>query len=182
MREIDDLRTYVHENVVRLADGVEVFGLDSSPSMVMELVDRIEFEVERIEAELDVERTHLGPGPEWIEMPKDSKGEYVHVGDMMVNGDGEMFEVSSIDFGRHPHEGEGTFWLAWSEDAEFDEPTWALRHHKGDTVDSLLHNLVNLCHKVSNRPYTDGWSVDEVVDSGNFKDIAAKLRLADDAE
>ena len=178
MNEIDELRTYIHENVVRLADGVEVFGLDASPSMVMELVDRVEFEVEHLEAELEVERTSITPGQTWVEFPKDADGEYIHVGDTMLTERGERFKVSSLDFGRHPHVGNGIFWMAWSEDAEFDEPAKSLRHAKQDTVDDVLRDLVSLCHELTTRPWTNGtWDVDEVLDSGNFRDIAAKLRL-----
>ena len=78
----------------------------------------------------------------YVELPKDADGEYVHIGDRMESGDGDMFIVSSVDYGLHSSHGRGKFWMLWNEDADFYERAYECRHHKQPTVEDTLHELI----------------------------------------
>lgn len=107
----------------------------------------------------------------YIVLPRDADGEYVYVGDVMEDADGEVFTVSSIDYGFHLPNRESAAWMLWSIDAEFNEPADQCRHHHEPTVEDVLREFAE---KITDsqipgmRP-----TYDEVI-----AEYAAKLRLA----
>lgn len=109
----------------------------------------------------------------WIRLPKDADGEYVHIGDVMESGDGDVFTVSSVDYGLHPSNGRGKFWMLWNEDADFYECAYECRHHKQPTVEDVLYESLKHFGAVEERtPEVEEW----------LHEQAAKLCLAGDGE
>ena len=134
MKEIDELRAYVHEHrMMNWSDNEPFFDCETSPSRLADLADAIEAAV----------------GERYAELPRDADGEVVHVGDLMETKDGETFEVSSLDYGHHPSIHDGMGWMAWSENAEFDELAYTLHHSKKPTLRDKLYDLVLYCVTLS---------------------------------
>lgn len=108
----------------------------------------------------------------WVRLPKDADGEYIHIGDRMKSGDGDVFIVSSVDYGLHSSHGRGKFWMLWNEDADFYERAYECRHHKQPTVEDLLREML------------DKWGEmpSNMTNEAIVAEYAAKLRLAGDAE
>lgn len=117
-------------------------------------------------------------------LPKDADGEYIHIGDRMESGDGDMFIVSSVDYGLHSSHGRGKFWMLWNEDADFYERADECRHHKQPTVEDVLWDMHMKLDEVA------ALHADEPTDSDErerdvervFAEYAAKLQLRGDAE
>lgn len=103
----------------------------------------------------------------WVQPPKDADGEYIHVGDVMESGDGGVFVVSSVDYGRHSSCGDGEFWMLWSEDADFYERADECHHH-APTVEDILREML------------DKWGEmpSNMTNEAIVAEYAAKLRLA----
>ena len=94
----------------------------------------------------------------YVELPKDADGEYVHVGDVMESGDGDVFTVSSVDYGLHPSNGRGKFWMLWNEGADFYECAYECRHHKQPTVEDVLYESLKHFGAVEERtPEVEEW-------------------------
>ena len=71
-----------------------------------------------------------GTHDEYLRIPVDADGVDVHVGDHMTDSDGELFVVSSMDYGLHPVVHDGMGWVLWSADAETMEHAALCRHAK----------------------------------------------------
>lgn len=101
----------------------------------------------------------------WIRLPKDADGEYIHVGDVLTDGEYKfkVFELAAF--------GDGS-WSIRNEDGN----AWAacdVTHHHEPTVEDVLREMV--------AAYMDT-PLDDSNDGEFFAEYAAKLRLAGDAE
>ena len=112
----------------------------------------------------------------WVRLPLDAEGVPIHVGDVMEWPDSSTAEVVGV--------GDGTFFYV--EDGE-DAAEWSCAgdkiHHRAPTVEDVLREVVTLCHNT----WKEGsafhfYDVDDVMESGNIAEYAAKLRLAGDGE
>lgn len=103
---------------------------------LLDIADRIDSEYQKAIRELN------NLADDSVLLPVDADGEYVHIGDVMEDADGEVFTVSSIDYGFHmsPNR-EVACWMLLSIDAEFDEPADQCRHHHEPTVDDVLREF-----------------------------------------
>lgn len=121
------------------------------------------------------DRIDAEPAERYVELPKDADGEYIHIGDVMESGDGDVFTVSSVDYGLHPSNGRGKFWMLWNEDADFYECAYECRHHHEPTVEDVLRQIIACAN--------NGTRVHGALDTEQIvAEYAAKLRLAGDAE
>ena len=120
----------------------------------------------------------------YVELPTDADGEYIHIGDVMESGDGDVFTVSSVDYGLHPSNGRGKFWMLWNEDADFYECAYECRHHKQPTVEDVLREFAEKMAENTAMYVAESWDADErdEADTAAIAEFAAKLRLAGDAE
>ncbi len=106
----------------------------------------------------------------WVRLPVDADGEVIHGGDMMVKPDSydnRLFTVGGMTL----------YGDQWS--VQGFAPIM-LRHH-APTVEDVLREVVTLCHNT----WKEGsafhfYDVDDVMESGNIAEYAAKLRLAGD--
>lgn len=116
----------------------------------------------------------------WVKLPKDSDGEYIHIGDVMQwPEDGDTFEVVGI--------GEDGVLFYFDPNAEDETADWTAsqnkRHHHAPTVEDVLRGVVTLCRNTWKEGSAfEFYDVDDVMKSGNIAEYAAKLRLAGDAE
>ena len=112
----------------------------------------------------------------FVRLPKDADGEYIHIGDRMESGDGDVFIVSSVDYGLHSSHGRGKFWMLWNEDADFYERACECRHHKQPTVEDVLDEFASAYDRIG------GEDEEHQKYLNLIAEYAAKLRLAGDAE
>lgn len=104
----------------------------------------------------------------WIRLPKDADGEYIHVGDVLTDGEYKfkVFELAAF--------GDGS-WSIRNEDGD----AWAacdVTHHHEPTVDDVLREFASAYDRI-------GGEDDEHQKYLNLiAEFAAKLRLAGDAE
>lgn len=126
------------------------------------------------EGERIADRIDAALAERYVELPKDADGEPIHIGDVMESGDGDVFTVSSVDYGLHPSSGRGKFWMLWNEDADFYECAYECRHHKQPTVEDVLRDM---CLEIDRRCERGSIDYDEL-----FAEYAAKLRLAKEGE
>jgi len=158
----DELRDYIKEQQW-CAKGV-----------LTAIADRIDAAHERVRAESIIDMTDESMAEHgFVRLPKDADGEYIRIGDVMESGDGDVFIVSSVDYGRHPSHGYGKFWMLWSDDADFYELAYKCRHHHAPTVEGVLREMI--------AAYMDT-PLDGSNDGEFFAKFAAKLRLVGDAE
>ena len=120
--------------------------------------DRIEAIADRIDAEL-AER--------YVELPKDADGEYIHVGDVLTDGE-YTFRVDEL-----AAFGDGS-WSIRNEDGDAWEACDVTHHHEPTVVDVLREFYVLAVRGKE--------AHSEDVDEGVLAKYAAKLRLAKEGE
>jgi hypothetical protein len=99
---------------------------------LLAIADRIDAEHER---QLEVLYRDMSDA-EYVKLPKDADGEYIHVGDVM-DGYGKTIEVVELRYGR-------SGWVLISRDGNGYADTFAFAHHHAPTVDELLDQLDGL--------------------------------------
>lgn len=99
----------------------------------------------------------------WVQLPKDADGEYIHVGDLIVNPDisNRKQKVAAIT-------PESVYW--WDEDGCNWRYSHLVRHYHAPTVEDVLHSFI--CD------VEEGMRIEDDI----IAEYAAKLRLAGDAE
>lgn len=114
----------------------------------------------------------------WVELPKDADGEPIHVGDKVtcarsvwqVTGlrlTGLAWGVCCTIFNDHGGSGTNVY------------PPCDLRHYHEPTVKDVLREVVTLCHNTWKKESAfHFYDVDDVMESDNIAEYAAKLRLA----
>lgn len=170
----DELREYANTRI------------SPNKGMLTAIADRIDAEHERaVTVAHSNGITEYGSmvAREFVKLPKDADGEYIHVGDVMRFGSAER-DLTVLGFGVPDVDGNdyGVFVLGG------DDYTWYnasfLRHHKPPTVEDVLREMHAEIDEVT------ALYVGEVIDSDErdrdeariFAKYAAKLRLAGDAE
>ena len=116
-----------------------------------------------------------------IELPKDADGEYIHFGDVLDQFGTPMTVYSMTD----PNPDEGDCMLELIIDG-LSDGTWVrarkMRHHHALTVEDVLRGVVTLCHNTWKEGSAfEFYDVDDVMESGNIAEYAAKLQLKEGA-
>lgn len=106
-----------------------------------------------------------------IPLPKDADGKTIHLQDRMMwdNGTFNVHELNLTAAG----------WTTWDELHGYTVRADQCRHYHEQTVEDVLRNVVTLCRntwKEESAFYF--YDVDDVMESGNIAEYAAKLRLA----
>jgi hypothetical protein len=122
---------------------------------LLAIADRIDAEHER---QLEVLYRDMSDA-EYVKLPKDADGEYIHIGDVM-DGYGKTIEVVELRYGR-------SGWVLISRDGNGYADTFAFTHH-APTVEDVL------------REFAEGLGV-PIADS-YIAATAAKLQLRGGAE
>ena len=132
MRITDELRKWMRKHHV-LLDGL---------TDLTAIVDRIDEEHVRQQEDL-IDETLGGfikmtdenmAKNGWIRLPKDSDGEYIHIGDVM-EGYGKTIEVVELRYGR-------SGWVLISRDGNGYADTFAFTHHHATTVEDVLREML----------------------------------------
>ena len=119
-----------------------------------------------------------------VRLPVDADGEYIHVGDVMERGEAHG-RVIALMLSNYPKKWGGG--LHWGVQLEGEQAPTALdltfRHYHEPTVEDVLRDVVTLCHNTWKEGSAfEFYDVDDVMESDNIADFAAKLRLAGDDE
>ena len=118
----------------------------------------------------------------WVRLPKDTDGEYIHIGDVIEWCDsGETLEVVGI--------GADDTLFYFDKDSDGEEMAdWTSarnkRHHKQPTVEDVLREFAQKMNENVGMYTSEAIDADEwrQADSKTIAEYAAKLRLAGDAE
>ena len=127
---------------------------------LLAIADRIDAEHER---QLEVLYRDMSDA-EYVKLPKDADGEYIHAGDVM-DGYGKTIEVVELRYGR-------SGWVLISRDGNGYADTFAFTHHHEPTVEDVLREFVTEFNRDDS----------ELCDGEIIERFAAKLRLAGDEE
>jgi len=156
---------------------------DKQQANLRAIADRIDAECENACAEAygnGVESVELPDMTSYVKIPVDADGVPVRIGDVMEGkkvGGGfcEPFEV----VGYIMSNGE----LEPMDEHKCPRKRKRLRHHHKPTVEDVLRGVVTLCHNTWNEDSAHRfYDIDDVMESGNIADFAAKLQLRGDAE
>lgn len=143
-------------------------------------LDRLKAERDSMAAALDAAQGEHAYAPEshYMMLPKDADGVPIHVGDTVTCGrsvwqvtglrlTGAAWGVCCTIFNDHGGSGTNVY------------PPCDLRHYHAPTVEDVLRGVVTLCHNTWKKESAfHFYDVDDVMESGNIADLAAKLRLA----
>ena len=111
----------------------------------------------------------------WFKLPVDADGKPVHVGDVMEWDDGQTAEVVGVS-------SDTFFYVDYANDSADWAPARDKCHHHALTVEDVLRGVVTLCHNTWKEGSAfEFYDVDDVMESGNIADFAAKLQLREDA-
>lgn len=117
----------------------------------------------------------------WVKLPVDADGEVIHVGDDIDRGDAHG-HVIALMLSNYPKKWGGD--LHWSIQLEGEQAPTALDltfHHHHETVEDILRGVVTLCYNTWKKESAFHFcDVEDMMDSGNIAEYAAKLRLAGD--
>ena len=136
-------------------------------------LDRLKAERDSMAAALDAAQGEHAFAPEshYMMLPKDADGVPIHVGDVL-DGYGKTIEVVEMRHGR-------SGWVLISREGNGYADTFAFSHHHEPTVKDVLREVVTLCHNTWKKESAfEFYDVDDVMESGNIAEYAAKLRLA----
>jgi len=140
-------------------------------------IDAIHVNLERENESLRRELDRDG----WVELPKDTDGEYIRVGDMMERGKARG-HVIALMLSEYPKKWGGA--LHWGVQLEGEQAPTALdcffRHYHEPTVDDLLFSYGQACIRTSNEAETD--AAKQTMLAKLREEYAVKLRLADDGK
>lgn len=125
-------------------------------------------------------------GTDYVPLPTDAEGIPFHVGDHVEVPDGLPSEGKPWQVGTIARLVLGaTCWhvRVIAGGMYHDYLVENVRHYHQPTVEDVLRNVVTLCYSTwkEESPF-HFYDVDDVMESGNIADFAAKLRLAGDAE
>lgn len=130
------------------------------------IADRIDAEHEAMLADA---RKHVYQG--YIELPKDADGEYIQPSDiphLTKTSDGKRLAFRPS--------------LELRQDGIWRLAGWTLDRYRilKPTVEDVLRDVVTLCHNTWKEGSAfEFYDVDDVMESGNIAEFAAKLRLAE---
>ena len=151
----DELRAWAKEHLSR--------------SSILAIADRIDAEHEEAcgEAYSNGMKSIWLPNPtEYIRLPVDADGEYIHMGDVMESRTGSdlfpQFEVRAMRY-------DGDGWEVIDRLGDRYEPS-GLRHYHAPTVEDVLSEMLDAVDD-------DRYGQDRII-----AEYASKLRLAGDAE
>ena len=132
---------------------------------VLAIADRIDAEHEA--ALLNV-HTDLMDASGWVRLPKDADGEYIHIGDKLVDKDDKLVKQAIVKCILYNEEGCAVSDIdphgCWYD-------TSLLRHYHAPTVEDVLREFANEC-------LTYATCVDDHEVTDAIELYAAKLRLA----
>ena len=135
---------------------------------------RLKAERDSMAAALDAAQGEHAYAPEshYMMLPKDVDGKPVHVGDVMEWDDGQTAEVVGVS-------SDTFFYVDYANDSADWAPARDKRHHHAPTVEDVLRGVVTLCHNTWKEGSAfEFYDVDDVMESGNIAEYAAKLCLA----
>ena len=104
---------------------------------------------------------------DWVRLPVDADGEYIHAGDVL-DGYGKTIEVVELRYGR-------SGWVLISRDGNGYADTFAFTHHHAPTVEDVLREFTD---EVWNRCCEGATASDSGIDE-LVAECASRLRLAD---
>ena len=145
---IHELRSYAHQ---RLFDGSEKYD-----QHILFLADQIEEEMAN-----------------YVELPKDADGETIHIGDRVEDNE-RVARIVLTDGSWEP-----SVYIEKLPNVLHEYFCNEISHYHKPTVEDVLRDVVTLCHntwKEESAFYF--YDVDDVMESGNIAEYAAKLRLA----
>ena len=142
-------------------------------------LDRLKAERDSMAAALDAAQGEHAFAPEshYMMLPKDADGVPIHVGDVMESKDGgPLFDEGSFEVRAMRCDECG--WEVYDRLGDRYAPS-LLRHYHEPTVKDVLREVVTLCHNTWKKESAfEFYDVDDVMESGNIAEYAAKLRLA----
>ena len=157
MNTTDELREFV-----RGADGYELW-CPRHRAELLAIADRIDAEHER---QLEVLYRDMSDA-EYVELPVDANGEYIHIGDVMeVINSKQRAEACYMQMGPS-----GTWAVGLTKNCHWYD-TESLRHHHAPTVEDVLREFALACEDAGNA----GPEVERIA-----AEYAAKLQLKEDA-
>ena len=136
-------------------------------------LDRLKAERDSMAAALDAAQGEHAYAPEshYMMLPKDADGVPIHVGDVLTDDECifKVFELAVFNDGSwRIHNVNGNSWEACD-----------VTHYHDPTVKDVLREVVTLCHNTWKKESAfHFYDVDDVMESGNIAEYAAKLRLA----
>lgn len=117
---------------------------------------------------------------DYMELPKDANGEPIRVGDKVKFRSDAPVEVTMLRLAKM-HWGEPTWDFVGDNDGIYSLTCMKeIRHYRAPTVEDVLRGVVTLCANTWKDSLScfSHYSVDEMMESGNMRDFAAKLREA----
>ncbi len=145
---------------------------------LLAIADRIDAEHDELlkNAYEDIASDEFLEGHGWVKLPVDADGVPIHVGDVMewVDEPDVSRVVSSIQLA------DDGWWVYVGGTGRRPDK---YRHYHPPTVEDVLREVVTLCHNTWKKESAfHFYGVDDVMESGNIAEYAAKLRLAGDGE
>ena len=180
----DELRKYVQSwrETPNLMDELDAGDIDGLLGDFIAIADRIDAEHQKAIRELN----NLAEAS--VLLPVDADGEPIRFGDKVtVSWSEKVYEVSGFSYTQQPASGERTIWVdVYSLEKMGNIPLCganSCHHYHAPTVEDVLREVVTLCHNTWNEDSAHRfYDVDDLMESGNIADFAAKLKLRGDAE